>query len=541
MTCCTELQLSRHADGALASEEATATEAHVATCVACRTRLAALRAEVVTLAAALARDAARIEVPAFARPASGIGAAVTASVLVVAAGLASAVPDWLGFSLPAPLAWLDPLEPARLVELAIRIALFVTLHGGDIVISIAEVIGFLALFALVLWAAFALRARAGASALLVALAGAVCVLPPPAHALEIRHEPNGRVSIGAGETIADTLIAVGETVEIDGNVEGDLIAVGRRVAIRGRVSGLVVTAATTVTLDGEVGGSALGFARTIDVSSPRIGGNLYAFGEAVNTEEGASVIQNAIVGAQRAEFAGPVGQDVLGFAEEVEVGSTVGGDMTAYAARIELLAPARIAGGIVAHLPDAKDLTLAPGAVVGGEVTTHVREREVERHHLLRADHWIFQAFRFGAALLTGVVLLTLVPGLRGVPVDGTRRTFVATGIGIVALVSTPIIAVLVALTLVGLPLAFLGVMLWLAGLYLAKVVFAHAIGARILPSSGTASHFVFALAAGLALVTLAVNLPFVGSSLNFLMTSVGLGLLLLYVRIAWRTDSIGR
>jgi hypothetical protein len=99
--------------------------------------------------------------------------------------------------------------------------------------------------------------------------------------------------------------------------------------------------------------------------------------------------------------------------------------------------------------------------------------------------------------------------------------------------VAVPIIAVLVAATIIGIPVAMLGLLLWLAGLYLAKVVLAHVIGARLVDMSGNPRHFAVALAIGLLLVMVAVNLPFIGGLLNFVLTICGLGLLVLFV---WRT-----
>lgn len=542
-----------YADGGLDAADAAALDRHVDACLQCQARVTALRAEVARVADCLALGAEPARVPDFERPTSRAVAIAVGALLVVATTLASTMPGLLGFALPAPLAWLDPFDRVRLVELAIRLALYVALHGGEIMMSIAETVAMAVVAGLVLWAGFALRARLSGASLLVSLVVLVVALPVPVNALEIRHVKDGTVSVPAGETIADTLIAAGETVEIDGNVEGDLIAVGRRVAIRGHVGGQVVTAATTVTIDGEVDSSVLGFARTLEIASPRIGRNLYGFGETVRTAGAANVAQNAVVGAQRADVGGPVGRDVLAFAEDVEIGSSLGGTLTAFAERITLLAPARIAGDVAAHIADPNELTISPGAVVAGEVVTHAREHRIERHAWTSAEHWTFQLLRFTAAFLAGLVLLALVPALRGVSLDGVSGTLVAGAFGIVTLVAMPIIAVLVAVTVIGLPLAFFGLVLWIAGIYFAKVVLAHAVGTRLLGRSGLLSgsdfpsgsdipsgseqtrHFAAPLAAGLLLVIVVVNLPFVGGLFNFLMTIAGLGLLVLFLRDRWR------
>jgi len=199
---------------------------------------------------------------------------------------------------------------------------------------------------------------------------------------------------------------------------------------------------------------------------------------------------------------------------------------------VNVLAPARISGNLTAHLPEEDHLTISPGATIGGEVDTRVRERRPEKSEYTSAGYYIGQVLRYAAAFLTGLVLLALVPSLRRAWLDDVSQALVAGGIGLVTLVAVPIIAVLVAITIIGIPIAVLGVLLWLAALYFAKIVLAHGIGARVLEASGSTRHFAVALALGLVLVLLVVELPFIGGLLNFVLTICGLGLLVLF---GWR------
>jgi cytoskeletal protein CcmA (bactofilin family) len=452
---------------------------------------------------------------------------------MLAAALVSAAPALLDWSLPTPIAWLNPFDTPRLTDLTVSIVIFLAEHGDAIMTSIAETAAAAAIMGFVAWIAFvAGRSRQG-PLLLACVLCAIVVLPVPSQALEIRREDNGNVLIAADETIADTLIAAGETVEVNGNIEGDLIAVGRRVVIRGRVGGVVLTVAQTVTIDGEVEGSVFGFGQTLNVSPARIGRNLFGVGESINAGQRMNIEENAVVFAQRASFAGPVGRDVLGFAEEIEVGSTVGGTLTAFADRVTLLAPARIAGDVNAHIPQEDHLTISPSAEVGGELTIDIRGGPERPNQYATGRFYLIQVLWFAAAFVTGVILLALLPSLRRASLRSVGNALVASGFGLVTLVAVPIIAVLVAVTIIGIPVAMLGLLLWLAGLYLAKVVLAHVIGARLVDMSGNPRHFAVALAIGLLLVMVAVNLPFIGGLLNFVLTICGLGLLVLFV---WRT-----
>ena len=398
--------------------------------------------------------------------------------------------------------------------------------------SIAKTVLMAAFTTLVGWVAFVRRRRIRGSVVLAALLGIVGMQPMPSHALDIRHDEKS-VIIPARETINDTLIVFGETVQIDGDVVGDVIAAGSRVSIRGRVGGQVVTAGESVTIDGEVGGSVLGaVSETLVVTSPRIAGNLYAAGSTIDVDRRAKIEQNAVMAGERLQLAGAVGRDVLAGAENVEVSGTIGGQLTAYAKEIALRAPAQITGNVNAHVSRADRLSVAPGAVIGGELKTTLMASHEHTNEYLTGEFYVFQLLRFAAALLTGVIVLALVPGLQRVELDRGGDALLAGGVGLVTLVATPIIAVLTAITFIGLPIGLFGLLLWMVGVYLAKVVLAQFVGARLLKAGDEPRHYTVTLALGLALVIVVVNLPFIGGLLNFVLTILGLGVLVLFV---WR------
>ncbi len=532
MTCPTELTLLLYSDGALTGDECAATELHVATCPACRARITSLHAEAGMLAVALAHDAAPDFVPPFAPPVSRRAVIAGAALTAVAAMLIAAARTLFGVSLPTPLTWFNPFDLVGGIDITVRLAIFLAQHGGAIMDSIVETAAAAVSLCLIVWLALSVRAGRVGQSLLVCLVCALVVLPSPSHALEIRHDQDGHILVAAEETIADTLIAAGETVEINGTVEGDLIAFGRRVIIHGRIGGQVITGASSISIDGDVAHSVLAVGQTVDLSPMRIGGNLYGFGEMVNTGAQATIEQNAIVFAERATFAGPVARDIVAFGEHVEVGSTVGGALTAYAQGITLLASARIGSDLRAHVPDADNISIAPGAVIGGELVTDIDQPTAHKSPYATGEYYLLQLLRFAAAFVTGVVLLVLVPALQRVSLTGASDVFRTSAIGLLALVATPIIAIIVAVTIIGIPVALVSLLLWLAGLYLAKVVLAQFIGTRLVEASGGTRHFAVAFAAGLALVILLVNLPFIGGLLNALLTICGLGMLVLFL---WR------
>lgn len=534
MSCPAELTLSRYVDGALGNHDGIAVAQHLRGCVGCQARLDFLTAETHAIRTALAQ----IETPAlppFRYPVA-IGPVVAAGLAI--AGFVALVlggPAMFGAWVPAPVAEFNPLDAWAAVELAWRAVFFVSERGEQIVVSIMQTVTAMAVLGFVAWVLSAVRRAPSVPLLMVCFAIAAGTLAAPVEALEIRRSDDGTVLLRAGETVADTLVAVGNTVEIDGDVEGDLIAFGRRVIVRGRVGGQIFTAAQNVSVEGEVGGSILAFAQTLDILSKRVGRNLFGFASAMNLASGGGVEDNALAFGKRVHFSGTVGRDIMAFGEEIEVGNAVGGSITAYAQQVTLLAPARVNGNVRLHLVDEDRLVISPSAVIGGEVITELRKKtQAEESRYSTGGYYLGQLWRFAAAFVTGVVVLLLVPGLRRASLDTGSAALLAGGVGAIALVATPILAVLVAVTLIGLPVALLTLVVWLAGIYLAKILLAHFIGARLIPGGDT-RHFAAALALGLASVVVLINLPFIGGIMNFALTICGLGMLLLYGWQAFR------
>ena len=101
-----------------------------------------------------------------------------------------------------------------------------------------------------------------------------------------------------------------------------------------------------------------------------------------------------------------------------------------------------------------------------------------------------------------------------------------AAGVGFLVLVAAPVAALLLAFTLVGLPIAILTLFTWLAGLYLAKVFVGALIGQGVLRSRvGQPPSFALSLLLGLFIVFVAIDAPYVGGWLNFLVILLGLGI----------------
>ena len=532
MTHSTDLQLSMYADAGLPADEAVVVSRHLETCATCQAKLAAAKDETRFIAAALQTEphevTPQLAMPKFSRPASLRDFAMAN----VATGLVIWLAQFLWKTLFGELAmnaatWITSIYLPDIYEITSATALYYLREGTAM---FDAYIGFIVLSLSTLTAVWLLlvyrKSRAAASLCLLMFMGATVVAPAPANALDFRRD-DGVITIAETETIDDTLVAAADTVLIKGNVTGDLVAAGRRIDIDGSVAGNVFAFAESVTVRGTVGGLVMGAGSTFELAGAVVGADLWAAGEKVIVDTDARVAGNATLAGQNATVEGSVAKDLHTFAELLELNGELGEDLEAFGNRVRLLDNAHVGGNARLRIDSEDRLERADGARVDGEVEfLDMPEEFKETNRYASAEFYLWQTARLVSAFLVGLALLWLVPGFRTVSVNGGIEGLKTAGIGLVALVSVPIIAAIVGVTLVGLPFSFIAIFAWLVIIYLAKIVVGAFIGRMMLSATSYQESTALILLAGVAAVIVAVNLPAIGGFINFVLTMIGIGLI---------------
>jgi cytoskeletal protein CcmA (bactofilin family) len=360
----------------------------------------------------------------------------------------------------------------------------------------------------------------------------VAALPLPSHAFELR-KSDGATAVAAGETIDDTLLAVGQTVSIDGDVNGDLLAFARVVTIRGHVAGDVIIGGETVDIQGNVGGSLYAAGRGVTIKQLRVGRNLYTAGGNVTVESGVEIAGNATAAGDNVSIDGKVGIDLTTAGNALVMRGEITRNVNAFGQTVTLLAPASVGGNLVAHVAAADNLQIAPGATVRGTVDKQISkgprgQSAVSKY--LTVSFYTWQLVRIAAAFLAGVLLLWAVPGLRTATVADAGAGFKAGAIGLVTAIALPVVALIACITVVGIPLGILSAIVWLLGLYFAKIVVAQMIGRKLFAAPHGVPHYAATLLAGLVIVFVAINLPWIGWLIGLALTLLGLGMIVTFV-----------
>lgn len=362
--------------------------------------------------------------------------------------------------------------------------------------------------------------------LLLALA-----LAPPADAAEFRSGQTVEVS-GA---VSDTLFAAGQSVAMPAAIDGTVFVAGMQVDLTGAVSGDAMLAGYHVHVSGAVAKDVMAVAGEF-ILDGRVAGDVRVASPTVRLERSGTVAGDLAATGEEVVLAGTVAGDAQLAGARVVVSGTVNGTLDVAAAELRLEPGARILGNIRHAGP--RTVEVPAGVTVGGTV----QYREDDSH--VDTGPTLLETLGEALALfLLGLVALWLFPGLVARASQDLRlRPGHSFGVGLAALLLAPLLAVLLMVTLVGIPLGLLLLGLYLVSLPLGLAVAGFGLAewaARrrgLVPQGKDQPMKRFALFA--VLLTLVGLVPVVGGLALGVATCLGLGALVAQVLAGRRTRS---
>lgn len=295
----------------------------------------------------------------------------------------------------------------------------------------------------------------------------------------------GSVTVESGETVS-SISGVYGTIIVEGTVTGDVSGTAGNIVIRegGVVEGSLQAAAGNIRISGTVAG---------DVST------------------GAGSVHLTDSGIVDGDF--EVG------AGDVRIDGTINGDAQVGADTIRLGDGAAIAGSLT------YDGTLEGNRdAVAGEITrdTSLGPNFVTDLQPIASVFFAVNAFILN--LLLGVLLLGLFPNFSTRVADRVRTDPAKSGlIGLAVLIGIPVLLVAFAITVIGIPIAFVGLLAFFAVVWVGTVYGRFAVGMWLLSLADIHNRWA-ALVVGLLLAVVFWQIPILGGLLNGIIFLLGLG-----------------
>lgn len=357
--------------------------------------------------------------------------------------------------------------------------------------------------------------------LVTLLAGLVAV---PVSAAELKTLETFRVA--PGETLEGDLYFAGSSLSIEGTVNGDVYAVGQDLTISGTVKGGVTLAGARITLvNAKITNGARLAGSDLNVTGA-IGRDLMAAGARLSSS--AEIGGDVVLGVSQATISGPVAGSIKGGGSLLTLAGKVGKNIEVEADQLTISATATLGGNL--------DYTSANGAKIDSASTI---KGLTNRHEPKQSGGWTDigksaqnMPVGFVMIFLIGLIFVLAMPKPTLALADAIRsRPVPGLGWGALILFATPVAALIVCFTVVGLPAGLITLALWGICLYLAQIPSALVLGRLILVRPGDArkSILIGQLAIGLAIIAVAGIIPVLGNIVMLASAIFGFGGLMLY------------
>lgn len=261
----------------------------------------------------------------------------------------------------------------------------------------------------------------------------------------------------------DSAIVAGGTLSVNAPVKGDLIALGGQIYINSDVGGKVVVAGGNVHLGGNVGT------------------NLVAAGEQVNLVAGKTVNKDALLMGSQVFNAGRINGTLSVSANQFNNSGT------------------------------AQD------------VRYHKVEDQRKSSEDFKAGYSIFSLIFLLGYFILGLILVKYLPGIfQEVDAEARRSTLFKILLGFVMIVAAFIALMILAASIVGLPIAVISVLLFMATLMLSSTFVSFSLGRWICEKSKMKKGDLAGFVLGFVVLNLLFYLPLIGGLISIVSMSLG-------------------
>jgi len=337
------------------------------------------------------------------------------------------------------------------------------------------------------------------------------------------------VYVSKEEIVSGNLYAAGNSITIDGTINGDLIAVAQTVTVNGRVEGDIIVAAQNITVNGEVNGNIRVVGTAVTLNGP-VARNVNAFGSNIVLGNLNNIGWDAFVVASNLEERGNIDGGLSGNVGRALISGKIGKDITLKISDTNLnegliISPEATIGGNIVYSAKNK-AQISENAKISGTVV----QQAVQTKTINWFAMWIWsRIFSIFCALVVGLVLVFLGKNITTKILNKIDdRPFKMIVPGLIFMFILPPIALVLAITVIGIPLALITIAWWVIAIYLAQIFAAILVGQTILQvfrkNKKTEIKLIWSLIVGVIICWLLFSIPFVGWMFGLIAIWLGLG-----------------
>lgn len=306
-----------------------------------------------------------------------------------------------------------------------------------------------------------------------------------------------------------SVAAAGQSIETTGTVKGALATAGNNIKFKG-TSDYAFIAGNDININGTINND--GF----------IAGNIITF------ESDAVIKRDTVIAGNDVELSGSFSRNVSVYASKVSVkGANIKGNLKIYSENITVDSASIINGTL--YYPEDSKYRVNEGAQIGNAEKTPAIQTEDEENYFatLSAKIWSF----LGLALIFAAISL-FFPGIFDKINEKYEKFEVSEAVevftkGLVVLILVPVVALLLCLTMIGIPLGIILLIVYGLSIYLSTIFTSYLIGYKVWQKVfNKEAHVLFFGLIGLFILLILELIPGVRTLVSIICVLVGLGMI---------------
>ena len=277
------------------------------------------------------------------------------------------------------------------------------------------------------------------------------------------------------KVINETVAIAGSSLTIDANINGDLFCAGRDIVINGSIKGDVLCAGQNIKVNGAVDGDIRVVGQTIEVMNV-VSRNLMVGSQSLNLGPKSNIKGDIMFGVQNVQLGGLMGRDLAGAGDSITISGSLLRNAVVTGTNVSIADTGKIGGNLDYYMEKSAmaniDQKNVKGTILRHDIQTPSKP-EMEKQMVKVSSTAMVLKGLFG-------IISYAILGLALVYFDRKNtqkrisqivsKPLVSGLIGLAVFIVAPIALFILMVTVVGLPLAFLVIFVYIIALMTASL-----------------------------------------------------------------------
>nr|MBD3359297.1 hypothetical protein [Candidatus Buchananbacteria bacterium] len=359
-------------------------------------------------------------------------------------------------------------------------------------------------------------------------------------------EENDLDSIEIDEPVYENIIfQADQNINLSGQMKDDVYLAGTNVLVSGVVEGDIMATGAYVVIDAEVKGDVRVAGATVVIKG-KIDNNLTVFAADLTIEESAEIGKNIVFGAGNVRLNGKVNKNLYGGGGNIILNNEISGNVYLGIdpeGTLLLLPQANIYGNLEYTARETAELQ--PGAQVQQqEKFSQLMVKDQTKFfskNILKSIYWLVWFVMLLGTLLVGLLIIALFKDFTLKAVKSSEKNVLMHILkGLVFLIVTPFAIFILAMTIIGIPLALIATAIYLIILYISKIFIAVYLGNKVIKlfnKQVKEIQLAWSMILGLVILYILFAIPFLGMLIKLIICLWGVGILLTLAKKQFKLD----